>query len=478
MIAPLSSGYALTSTIPNRLLLTLSLGEMPEAIPSLRACKKYGVHQCANIDGGPIDRILRSFAGGARACRLHNSRTRVSERPHVCGARRYDEAEQISGVARVLRIEIQDSSKLQHLLNALEQVPIVESVSPDQICISPFYSEDLTPLESVDNRVNEVQSWRSRELVRLPQALGFEPGDPSVVIGLADTGVFSTHNEFTQGLRRGFDTVDLTQAMVGSLQLVGDNRRFDESPADEVGHGTGCAGILSAYGFQLPPGVGGNCGLTPVRVLGAGLSNRRRIGIGALSNIDAGMKRLIDLNVKVINMSFGTAKSSLHDNAPTPHKEVVDYALSRDVILVAASGNSGIEEEYFPAAHPGVIAVGAVDDLGNPCQFSTRGKHVTLSAPGKKIWTSGIDGYQQVSGTSFAAPFVAGVCALMASFALKRALPFNSFDAAQVLRESARPFAQPKVQGYGAGVLDALSALQTLSGKLNSHRYLQQSIGF
>ncbi|MCW8880443.1 MAG: S8 family serine peptidase [Kangiellaceae bacterium] len=478
MNSPQALGSRHNTPIVNRLLLTLSLGEMPESMPSLRACEKYGVHQCSKIDGGPIDRILRNFGGYARACRLHNSRTRVSERPHVCGARRFDEAEQISGVARVLRIEIQDTTKLPFLINALEQVPVVESVRSDQICIAPFYSEDLTPIESSDNSVNEVQSWRSRELVRLPQALGFEPGDPSVVIGLADTGVLAAHNEFSQGLRRGFDTVDLTQAMVGNLQLVGDNSRFDESPADEVGHGTGCAGILNAQGFRLPPGIAGNCGLTPVRVLGAGLSNQRRIGIGALSNIDAGMKRLIDLNVKVINMSFGTAKASLNEHTPPPHKEVVDYALSRDVILVAASGNSGIEEEYFPAAHPGVISVGAVDDYGNPCQFSTQGDHVALSAPGKRIWTSGINGYQRVSGTSFAAPFVAGVCALMASYALKRALPFNFYDAAKVLIESARPFSQSGVEGHGAGVLDALGALQTLSSKLNSHQYLQGSAGY
>lgn len=478
MNVPQPLSLPLGNSIPNRLLLTLNLGEMPEHMPSLRACEKYGVHQCAKIDGGPIDRILRNFGGYARASRLHNARTRANQRPHVCGAKRYDESEQISGVARVLRIEIQDTSKLAYLINALEQVPIVESVRSDQICIAPFYSDDLAPIESSDNKVNETQSWRSRELIRLPQALGFEPGDPSVVIGLADTGVLSTHNEFSQGLRRGFDTVDLTQAMVGNLQLVGDNRRFDESPADEVGHGTGCAGILNAQGFQLPPGMAGHCGLTPVRVLGAGLSKQRRIGIGALSNIDAGMKRLIDLNVKVINMSFGTAKASLSENTPLPHQEVVDYALSRDVILVAASGNSGIEEAYFPAAHSGVISVGAVDDFGKPCQFSTRGEHVALSAPGKKVWTSGINGYQRVSGTSFAAPFVAGVCALMASYALKRALPFNSYDAAKVLAESARPFSQSGIEGYGAGVLDALGALQTLSQKLNSHQYLQGAVGY
>ncbi|TQV86030.1 S8 family serine peptidase [Aliikangiella coralliicola] len=464
--------------VPRRFLVTLKLGEMPEKIPSMVACRHFGVHPANRLDGGPFDRILRHHGGSTRICRLHNSRTKAAQRPGVIGARRFDEAEQLSGVARVLLIQTQNDVHARQLMEAVAQIPIVEKVQADRICIAPFYSEPVferTPETDASNSItetDEAQAWQSRLLTQLPQALGFEPGDPSVVVGLADTGIMANHRALTANIRRGFDTVDLKPSMVGDLQLVGDNRSFDELPFDEVGHGTGCAGILQASGGLLPPGGAGRCGLTPVRVLGAGLSAQKRIGIGALSNIDAGMKRLIDLNVKVVNMSFGTAKSSLSQFSPLPHEEVVKYALSRDVILVAASGNSGIEEAYYPAAHEGVIAVGAVDNHANPCAFSTRGNHVDLCAPGKKVWTTGMNGYQQVTGTSFAAPFVAGVCALMAAHAARRALPLNASIAADILRQSARPFASANVEGYGSGVVDALAALQLLSQTLDSHHYL------
>jgi subtilisin family serine protease len=191
------------------------------------------------------------------------------------------------------------------------------------------------------------------------------------------------------------------------------------------------------------------------------------VGVGALADIDAGMKRLIDLDVRIVNMSFGTPQSALARDDPPPHEEVVRYALARGVLLVAASGNSGAFERYFPAALPGVIAVGAVDDALRPCSFSTRGEHVALCAPGRDIWTCGLDGYSCVSGTSFAAPFVSAACALLASQAAARAWPLDPADVRDVLVASARPFAATG-EGCGAGVLDAAAALALLNQRIDA----------
>jgi subtilisin family serine protease len=261
--------------------------------------------------------------------------------------------------------------------------------------------------------------------------------------------------------------VDLDAATIGDLTLVGDNTGRDEQPDDEVGHGSACAGILRANGSGLPAGGAGLCGLTPVRVLGAALQGEKRVGIGALANIDAGMKRLIDLGVQVINMSFGTPESALLPDDPRPHAEVVRYALARGVLLVAASGNSGHEERYYPAAHEGVIAVGAIEDDGWPASFSTRGTHVALCAPGRDIWTCGLDGYACVSGTSFAAPFVSAACALLVAHAEARAWPLDPQTARDILVDSARPFASGRdCAGSGAGLLDAAAALALLDQRI------------
>lgn len=449
---------------PRRLLLTIRLGELPDHLPSLREVRQEGRPMAARIDGGPLDRLLAHHGGAARSVRLHSARVTRLQRPGVPGARRFDDAEQLSGVARVLRIEIANDAGLPTLLRALQQLPVVEGVQADRLCATPFDAAARAPRE-----IDPVAARRPRAMVRLPQALALQRGDPSVVVGLADTGVVAGHLELSRRLRRGFDTVDLDAATVGDLTLVGDNTGRDEQPDDEVGHGSACAGILRANGAGLPPGGAGLCGLTPVRVLGAALQGGKRVGIGALANIDAGMKRLIDLGVRVINMSFGTPESALVADDPRPHAEVVRYALARGVLLVAASGNSGLAERYYPAAHEGVIAVGAVEDDGTPASFSTHGAHVALCAPGRDIWTCGLAGYACVSGTSFAAPFVSAACALLVAHAEARAWPLDPHSAREILVESARPFGAGRAaEGCGAGVLDAAAALALLDQRIDA----------
>lgn len=459
------------SRVPNRLLLTLKLGEVPEHLPGLRAVIGFGTPMADHVDRGVIDRLLRHHGAAFRVVRLHSARTRRVERL-VPGALRFDEIEQISGVARVLRIEVREHAGVPALLQALAELPMVERVGADHLVRAPFDARTAI----VDVPHDTKPSW-ARQAIHLHEAHDYEPGDPAVVVGLADTGVATQHIELAQRLRAGFDSVDLDPALVGGLTLVGDFRHRGERPQDEVGHGTGCAGIIIARGREMPPGGAGACGLTPVRVLGAALGpGDKRIGVGALDNIDAGMKRLIDLGVKVINMSFGTPESALDSDAPRPHEEVVRYALARGVILVAASGNSGLTEKFYPAAHTGVIAVGAMDESLRPTSFTTRGDHVAICAPGRDIFTCGLDGYQSASGTSFAAPFAAAVCGLLVSRAQRRAWPLTSEEARQILIDSARPFASAGNIGCGRGVLDAMAALRALDAHIDEQLHDEDDV--
>ena len=449
-----------SARVPRRLLVTLQLGEMPEHIPAWRAVTQHGIAPAERIDGGVIDRLLRHHGGAARCARVHSARSPRSTA--ISGARRFDEVEQLSGVARVLRIELAQDDSVHELVAALRQVPTVDSALAEQLSFAPLDAghafAQTTPV------YDPHEAWATRELIRLPQALGYTRGDATVIVGLADTGVFAEHRALAaSAMRRGFDTVDLNPATLGGLELIGDNRGKDEDPSDEVGHGTGCAGILRADGLELPPGAAGLCSLLPVRVLGAALSGTRRVGVGSIANIDAGMKRLIDLGVKVINMSFGTAESQLSQGGALPHLEVVRYALARGVVLVAASGNSGLAERYFPAAHEGVIAVGSVSPRAEPSKFSTRGAHVALCAPGEGIWTCGLsDTLQRASGTSFAAPFVSAACALIVARADARAWPLNAENVRSLLTESCQPHVRADTEGCGAGVLDVWNALRAL----------------
>ena len=110
-----------------------------------------------------------------------------------------------------------------------------------------------------------------------------------------------------------------------------------------------------------------------------------------------------------------------------------------------------------------MIAVGATDHAGVPTGFSTRGDHVALCAPGARILTTSLSGYQFATGTSFAAPFVTATVGLMVSRALRRARALDTATVRSLLVRSVRPFGDGAAHpGCGAGVLDAAAALQAL----------------
>ena len=210
------------------------------------------------------------------------------------------------------------------------------------------------------------------------------------------------HPELRGRLEPGRDFVDIID---GQRRLRRRLLGLDESPEDEVGHGTHVAGIIVGAGVAMPEGIVPRCRLLPVRVLGAMKQGARRVGAGLVDNINAGVKWAIDQGADVINMSLGVQ----HTGGGLPHEEVVDYARRKGVTIVAASGNDGLEGLYYPGAFPSVIAVGAEDDwkAGRgvfdlwPAGVVCRAWHRRLQQlSGKRLRVS--------SGTSHAAPFVSG----------------------------------------------------------------------
>jgi subtilisin family serine protease len=117
-------------------------------------------------------------------------------------------------------------------------------------------------------------------------------------------------------------------------------------------------------------------------------------------------------NVDIINMSLGAPGAppqSLHD--------VIIEATNKGIIIIAAAGNDGKIVNY-PARYDEVIAVAALDANGNMAGFSSRDNTVDSVAPGVDIFSTFTNNqYAKMSGTSQAAPFMTGICALLKSFA-------------------------------------------------------------
>jgi subtilisin family serine protease len=456
-----------TYCLPGSVIVTLALGEAPDSIPSLFDVRRGHSMPATALDGGAVDRIVRHYAGETHIARVHAAAASWFNpgRRHC----HFDAAEQVSGLARTFLIKVTPGTPIGPLAQALAQLPTVTSSSPNYVAVSPL--DAATPIADAPD---SEAAWAPRAIIRAPEALAYEPGDAATLIGLVDSGVAFDHPEVAGRLRTGFDTVHLgNDAVAPGITLLGEHHRYDTNPTDHfVGHGMACAGIIGGLGVRMPPGLAGEAQIIPLRALAAAkLPNRPNpVGLGAIADLDAAVKLAVDLGAKVINMSFGTDDSALSSSSPKPHADVVRYALARGCILVAASGNNGAETRYWPAAHDGVIAVGAIGGDKAVASFSTRGEHVALCAPGERVLSAGLEGYQIVTGTSFASPFVAAAAALVVARASRRAVPIDSAAVRALLVDSAQAFSEHPPAGCGAGILDAAAALVALDAMIDKAR--------
>jgi subtilisin family serine protease len=341
------------------------------------------------------------------------------------------------------------------LADAITLLPEVEYARPGAIAVTSLPAPNAQAMGIFTDR-------ESRDAIFLPEAHNWSRGDERITVAVLDSGVCLTHPELSDTLLPGFDFVDV---LGDADEFLGDAVEADPDPTDEVGHGTHVAGIVAAKGENMPEGVAPLCRILPVRVLGALRQGERRVGAGLIDNINSALKWAVDKGADIINMSFGIR----HEGGGLPHREVVEYALSRGVTLVAATGNDGLEELYYPGALPGVIAVGAAEADGEKASFSTYGPQVMLVAPGTEVFSAYREnGYAYASGTSQAAPFVSGAAALLKSYAMERAgRRLSDRQIKHLLKHTAdRPDNRLRTRQTGYGQINVADALRLLDYRL------------
>ena len=465
--------------VRGRLVVKVASGEAPDRVPHALDVASAGAVAPHSFDGGgALDRAVRRLSPAMRvtrvfqpAARVGSASARLSRLPH-----HWSGIEDETGLSRTFRIDVDPDADLLALVQEVGSLGVVEQVGPAYLSVTPFAVSHAPNTPNVPNAPNgsgASDPWYPQRMVRAAQALDFEAGDSTLIVAIVDSGVDLRHPELEGSLRPGIDTVDLPPDQVPrAMRLVGDFTRPDRVPDDVVGHGTACAGIIAARGDRLPHGLAGAARVLPARALaGAQLVGRKtRTARGSLVDIDHAMKCAIDLGARVLNLSFGTPESSLLEHDPRPHADVVDYARRRGCVLVAASGNSGSSARYYPSCLDGVIAVGAVGPDARPAHFMTRGDHVDVCAPGVNVVSSTIGGgYQENTGTSFAAPFVAGAAALLVARAARYSESLGGEAVRELLKRTARTFPRgAETTGCGAGILDAEAALRALDRELGA----------
>ncbi len=361
-----------------------------------------------------------------------------------------------AGLDRTYRLILQrDYALPPGLVERIRLLPSIEEVHPIDVG-----EAELPPQVSAQA---SLRRRRAADLIQLGYARALTRGHPDVTIAVLDTGVDLDHEELRGKIVRRADFVDLEGLDTSSF--VGDVKGYDDVPEDEVGHGTHVSGIVAGRGRQMDEGVAPGCALMAVRVLATLRQGPRRVGAGIVDNINTGIKWAVDNGARVINMSLGIR----HVGGGLPHEDVIRYALAKDVAVVAASGNDGTAERYYPGALRGVFAVGAVDDTGKVAGFTSYGANIYVVAPGMNIYSSfARHGYAFASGTSQAAPFVAGAIGLLVSHALERGQRLTNSDVAYVLKSTSdRADTRLRNVHAGYGLINLADAFKLLNYLLN-----------
>lgn len=294
-----------------------------------------------------------------------------------------------------LEIHLSPSENVNDALNKLQKHPLVEYAEVDIIGLDLQTIPEYTPNDpsiglqyNIDNH-NMKQAW------------AITKGDPNMIIGIHDSGFEVEHEDL-------FNNLKANTLEINGIEGVDDDNNgyiddfygynFSKNSNDLTG---------SNHGTQ----VAGNAAATPDNNLGiAGMGFNSKM----IYSVRSGLSSIIYLaenGAKIINMSWGSPNAK-----SLAYEELINYYTEdQDVLFIAASGNSdhdGVLTDYYPASYDNVLSVTAVDQNKNNQNY-TKSYKIQVAGTDNSLTTNVGNSYKQRTGTSFAAPTVAGIAALV-----------------------------------------------------------------
>lgn len=308
------------------------------------------------------------------------------------------------------RIDFENSVKAPDLEDAIQSVERNLTVSiPDT---------DITPAKGDNDKL-----W-NLEMVEAYKARGMSKGSGTVV-AVVDTGADYRHPEIERNYlkhKKGYNVIE-----------------DSDDPFDDNGHGTHCSGIIAGENVGVAPSVT----LKAVKFL-------NEWGSGTTEDAVTSIEWCIEEDVDITSNSWGGGGYS------RALELVFDEAWNRNILNVAAAGNTGRKDRHYPSAYKSVISVPAVDRNEQRAYFSTISEVNEVSAPGVEIYSC-VPGksYEKLSGTSMACPHVSGGAACVKAF-----YKAGASKVRQNLKKHAKRLGTPTPnEEYGYGLLQVHKTL-------------------
>ncbi|HYM87232.1 MAG TPA: S8 family serine peptidase, partial [Pseudoxanthomonas sp.] len=355
-----------------------------------------------------------------------------------------------------------DRVEAESLMRQLASNPNVEYVEVDKLN-KPVFTPNDTSFSQQYGFGTGAGGIRATEAWDITSGAG-------TVVAVLDTGI-TNHSDLNANILPGYDFIIDT-----AVSADGNGRDSDPSdPGDAYGgnpsswHGTHVAGTIAAV-TNNAKGVAGtaySAKVVPVRVLGKGGGFDSDIA-DAIIWASGGTVSGVPANAnpaEVINLSLGGSGAC---GATT--QSAINGAVGRGTTLVIAAGNSNANTSGFsPANCNNVVAVGAITSTGARASYSNYGALVDVAGPGSAVLSTlnsgtagpGTESYASYSGTSMAAPHVAGVVALIQSVSSPAKTPAQ---VEALLKSTARAFPSTPSQPIGSGIVNAKAAVDAAGG--------------
>ena len=344
--------------------------------------------------------------------------------------------------AGTILVQVADTDDIRSVVAKFAALPGVEFAQPNYIyqpdkmidLIVPGSGQDGDSVadQSVESDADayvakfyDAESQWSHVATEMEQAWAVTTGDPDIVVAVLGVGVQIDHEDLDANIWVNQAELDGTDANA----YVGDVNGWNFFEADENG-GTSDVGPYFRYGAPSSPSTGNDHETAAAGIIVAEDNGLGIVGVApdcrvmplTISydsvSVAAALQYATDMGARVVNMSFGNYSLGADKYAvDTLVEDEVEDAYNAGIVLVATAGNLYRSDPRYPAALEQVIAVGSTDSEDQRSSFSGFGEWVTVSAPGTSVRTTSqiSGGYAPASGTSFAAPYVAGLAALILS---------------------------------------------------------------
>lgn len=326
-------------------------------------------------------------------------------------------------------VEVSSSEDQEKILESLKRTGLFKFVEPNYKLISD-YAVISNPKKEIIPNDKDFNKQYYLDKTNVPGAWLYSIGSLSP-IAVLDSGI-------------DYLRLDINGRVLPCEIVLNENF----SCQDIFGHGTKVSSIIGSVSDN-ELGLAGISWLNPI--LPVKVSNIE--GIATVSSVIEGLLRSANNGAKIVVISLSTNKKS------EALRIAIKQAVNKGILIVSSGGNTGLEEIRYPAGYDDVIGVGSVGENEKRSFFSNAGNHIKLVAPGERIVTvfPGSNLVQEVYGTSFSAPQVAGIASLV--WAKKPEL--TGREIAKILYSTAKDLGKEGFDSeYGYGLVDALGAVK------------------